>query len=435
MYFADLRRRVMKVLAALMIVICCAHAAARELKIPEVGDLPRIDRNSPRPTREALRTSAYILKFKEHAPIGNGYVILTDHSEEDFLKPLEKLAKYREATLIKAGNLAELHQPHVLHNLRNRLVKLKPKYVALAPRQESYRENMLLGAWELLTTLDDDPYLDVFPGILVAPSSGSFKALIDRTIRFRAITAVDLRPFAISQVASNEETRSLQKAGVLRKVFASHGIKTPTLAVYTPKATGAPELKGEKSWKIRLTRKGGFVKEFPPGLSGVLRESRVVIMHGHGIPGMSCSVDIDGIPVGSRNEVILSGSCFSAVPTKSDFPRMTSAPGGYKMSQRPSFATRYIEQGATVFFGHMRLSSGFPHLYPVLEKWMSGGTVGEAYQQLINGIIDMRGFQSGRYVVQQPADQRRLPQNALLYVVFGDPALAPFEALSKAVKE
>ena len=43
----------MKVLAALMIVICCAHAAARELKIPEVGDLPRIDRNSPRPTREA----------------------------------------------------------------------------------------------------------------------------------------------------------------------------------------------------------------------------------------------------------------------------------------------------------------------------------------------------------------------------------------------
>ena len=126
----------MKVLAALMIVICCAHAAARELKIPEVGDLPRIDRNSPRPTREALRTSAYILKFKEHAPIGNGYVILTDHSEEDFLKPLEKLAKYREATLIKAGNLAELHQPHVLHNLRNRLVKLKPKYAL--PSQRLY---------------------------------------------------------------------------------------------------------------------------------------------------------------------------------------------------------------------------------------------------------------------------------------------------------
>mgnify|MGYP003324129203 CR=1 FL=1 len=84
MHLGDLRTRVMKVLAALMIVICCVHAVAREFKIPEVGELPRIDRSSPRPAREVLRNSAYILKFKEHAPIGNGYVILTDHSEEDY---------------------------------------------------------------------------------------------------------------------------------------------------------------------------------------------------------------------------------------------------------------------------------------------------------------------------------------------------------------
>ena len=100
MHLGDLRTRVMKVLAALMIVICCVHAVAREFKIPEVGELPRIDRNSPRPAREVLRNSAYILKFKEHAPIGNGYVILTDHSEEDYLRSLEKLAKHREAALI-----------------------------------------------------------------------------------------------------------------------------------------------------------------------------------------------------------------------------------------------------------------------------------------------------------------------------------------------
>tara|TARA_B100000674_G_C37731454_1_gene864497 strand:- start:499 stop:843 length:345 start_codon:yes stop_codon:yes gene_type:complete len=109
---------------------------------------------------------------------------------------------------------------------------------------------------------------------------------------------------------------------------------------------------------------------------------------------------------------------------------MTSAPGGYKVAPRPAFATQYIERGATVFFGHMRLSSGFPHLYPVLEKWLSGATVGEAYQQLINGIIDLRGFQSGRYVVKQPANRRRLPQNALLYSIFGDPAIMPFESLT-----
>lgn len=420
----------MKFLTALMIVICCERAVASEFKIPEVGELPRIDRRSPRPASEVLRNSAYILKFKEHAPIGDGYVILTDHSEEDYLRSLEKLVKHRKATLIKVEDLAKLYQPRSIHSLRNRLVTLKPKYVALAPRQESYRENMLLGAWELLTTLDDDPYLDVFPGILVAPSPEIFTALIDRTIRYRAITANELRPFAISQVASNEETRSLQKAGVLRKVFASHGIETPTLAVYTPRATEAPELKGEKSWKIRLSRKGDFVKEFAPELSEVLCAARLVIMHGHGIPGMSCSVDIEGIPIDSRNAVILSGSCFSAAPTESDFPRMTSAPGGYKVAPRPAFATQYIERGATVFFGHMRLSSGFPHLYPVLEKWLSGATVGEAYQQLINGIIDLRGFQSGRYVVKQPANRRRLPQNALLYSIFGDPAIMPFESLT-----
>ena len=99
----------------------------------------------------------------------------------------------------------------------------------------------------------------------------------------------------------------------------------------------------------------------------------------------------DHVPQG-EGYVILSGSCFSAVPVKSDFPHMTSAPGGYKVSQRPAFATRYVERGATVFFGYMRLSFGFPHLYPVLEKWLGATTVRETYQQLISGLIDMRGF-------------------------------------------
>ena len=129
---------------------------------------------------------------------------------------------------------------------------------------ESYRENMLLGMWELLTTLDDDPFLDVFPGILLASSPTRFKALIERTVNYRRITNKDLRPFAISQVPSNAETRSLQKAGILRKIFAGHGIETPTLAIYTPRATEAPELQGGKSWKIRLASKGNFVKSLAP---------------------------------------------------------------------------------------------------------------------------------------------------------------------------
>jgi len=45
--------------------------------------------------------------------------------------------------------------------------------------------------------------------------------------------------------------------------------------------------------------------------------------------------------------------------------------------------------------------------------------------------IDMRGFGPGRYVVKPAVTQCRLPQNTLLYIVFGDPALVPFEPLAK----
>jgi len=414
----------------LPLVLCC-NAKAQEFRIPEMAELPRVDRNSPRPSPYHLRNSAFILTFKDHAPEGKRYVILTDHTDAAYLQSLERLAKHRRGTIIKTNDLAKIHQPEALESLRLKLQKLKPKYVALAPRMESYRENMVLGAWELLTTLDDDRYLDAYPGILLVSSVDSFKQLIDRTIDYRPIPQSKLKPFAISQVPSNTESRSLQKAGILRDFFASYGIKTPTVAIYTPSATNAPQLKGDDLWKIRLSRKGNFIKKFDPKPRQALHESQLVIMHGHGIPGMSCSVDLEGIPTKSKNQVVLSGSCFSSVPVKSDFPRMTSAPGGYKMSQRPAFATRYVDQGATVFFGHMRLSSGFPHLYPVLEKWLDGASVGEAYQQLINGLIDMRGFGPGRYVVKPTATPRRLPQNTLLYVVFGDPALVPFEPLAK----
>ena len=420
-----------KSLLTLLPLTLCWHALAQEFRIPKISELPRIERNSPRPSSYHLRNSAFILNLKKDIPSGKGYVILTDHDQAAYLQPLQRLRKHHNATIINVGDLAKIHHPEFLLPLRNKLVKLKPKYVALVPRMESYRENMLLGAWELLTTLDEDKHLDVYPGILLASTSSCFKKLIDRSINYVPIPPTNLKPFAISQVPSDTESRSLQKAGILRDFFAGYGIKTPTVAIYTPSATNAPHLKGDDLWEIRLASKGNFIKKFDPNPRQALQESQLVIMHGHGIPGMSCSVDLEGIPTKSKNQVVLSGSCFSAVPVKSDFPRMTSAPGGYRVSQRPAFATRYVDQGATVFFGHMRLCSGFPHLFPVLEKWLKGATVGEGYQQLINGLIDMRGFGPGRYVVKASAGQSKLPQNSLLYIVFGDPALVPFAPLTK----
>ena len=99
------------------------------------------------------------------------------------------------------------------------------------------------------------------------------------------------------------------------------------------------------------------------------------------------------------------------------------------MDARPAFAMEYLDRDAVVFFGHMRLSSGFPHLFPVLENWMQGETVGSAYQQLLNAIINMRGFRSGEFVIPTPVTQRNIRQNTLLYVIFGDPALQPLVEL------
>ena len=149
---------------------------------------------------------------------------------------------------------------------------------------------------------------------------------------------------------------------------------------------------------------------------------------------MSCGVDIDGLPADLTGKVILSGSCFAASPVQSDFPALRQAPGGYEVKKRDAFALRAIDNGATVFFGHMRLSMGFPHLFPVLEAWSQGQSVGESYQQLINALITVRGFRTGRFLVAPAVpgrvSRRRVPQNLLLYVVFGDPAVRPFEPIT-----
>ena len=147
-------------------------------------------------------------------------------------------------------------------------------------------------------------------------------------------------------------------------------------------------------------------------------------MHGHGVPGMSCSVDIQGIPSNLQGKVLLTGSCFSASPKKSDLPEMRDAPGGYTVKKRDAFILRAIDQGAIVAFGHQRLSSGFPHLYPVLENWLEGRTVGEAYQRLINGLINLKEVKSGDFIIREKI--KKPAQNSLLYVVIGDPALRPF---------
>lgn len=419
----------------LVLCVCLLpiSVSGQQLTIPAIEDVPRIDRRSPRPPVQVMRTSAFALKLKSHPVAGKNYVILTDHRDAAYLESLQRLAKHRQGVVLKVEDLTQLaKQKSKRTELQKQLADLGVKYLAIAPRATSFRENTLLALWEVLTTLDNDPQLDVYPGILLASTPKSFDRLIQQSIDHQPKTAKTLKPLAISQVRTRSELRSLQKAGILRNVFQSYGIQTPVVAIYTPEAKGAPELKGSRVWNIYTKGPREFVKKFPAQPAQALRESNLVVMHGHGIPGMSCSVDIDAIPIDFPGKIVLSGSCFAASPLKSDLPTMSRAPGGYTVSKRPAFATRCVDQGAIVFFGHMRLSSGFPHLYPVLEQWLAGKTVGESYQQLMNAIMTMRGLRPGNFILPNPSEAgRRLPQNILLYVVLGDPALVPVAALSK----
>ncbi|MCS5632080.1 MAG: hypothetical protein NZ744_14685, partial [Pirellulaceae bacterium] len=152
----------------ILLLLQCTPSIAQQFTIPAISDLPRIDKQSPRPTTAILRNSAFILKLKHHAPMGSGYVIITDHTDDQYMAALRELAEYRQAKIINVADLGKIYQTDVLSAVRKQLMDLKPQYVAIAPRLESYRENMLLGMWELLSTLDDDKYLDAYPGVLLA---------------------------------------------------------------------------------------------------------------------------------------------------------------------------------------------------------------------------------------------------------------------------
>ena len=107
---------------------------------------------------------------------------------------------------------------------------------------------------------------------------------------------------------------------------------------------------------------------------------------------------------------------------------MRKAPGDYEVQQREAFVLQAIDNGAILAFGHQRLSSGFPHLFPVLEGILAGKSAGQAYQELLNGLFDLKQVKTDQLVIPLPASSPRVPQNRFLYVLIGDPALQPFAA-------
>ena len=401
-------------------------ASIKMLPVPHVDDLVRVSGKKPG-SRDKKRNSAYVLQTAEHAVSGTRYVILTDHKDQAYLKSLNRLAEHRDGIVVSVDDLATLHSDDEgFEKLRQQLIDEKAKWVAIAPRVESFRENMLLSMWKLLSTLDKDREIDVYPGVLLATNAEAFEKLVDQSINHKPQSLSSLKPMAISQVQKPKELRSLQKAAILRKMFAEMDAETSVVGIYGNRAADVPELDGEHTWRVEVAGRKKFVKEFPDEVLQAFKDSNLIVMHGHGIPGMSCSVDADGLPSELTGKILLSGSCFSASPRESDLPPMREAPGGYDVQKRDAFTLRAIDNGAIMAFGHQRLSAGFPYLFPVLEDILEGKSAGQAYQELLNGLLDFKRIEPDKLIIPLPADGPRVPQNFYLYVLFGDPALQPF---------
>ena len=413
-----------------------------KLTIPAIADITRVG-DGVRPTRQEMQWSLSIVKTESHPVAKSGYLIVTDHRSEDYLTPLHLLAKHRKGTVMIVKDLATVHsRQEDWDRLSSHLQKVHPRFVAIAPRLESYREKMLIGMWKLLSTLDDDPELDVFPGLLVAPDLPSFEKLITSSMDYKPRSSENFQVFAQCHFTDNSAggIKSLQKVGILRKHFAKHGHETSSLIVAAPKVREERPLKGDDI--LYAVPKRRLLQLFPDEARESLAKSALLVMFGHGSTGMSCGFSVDAFHgIDLSNKVVMAGSCWSGAPTKLDFPMPRRDAAGTELKDnRERFLMRAIENGALVSFGHMRLNQGFSTLYPVLESWTEGKTVGEAYQRLMNALF--RAEKKSRLDeilaldpsdLQQPGENRRspaIPGNRLLYVIIGDPALQPFERLT-----
>jgi hypothetical protein len=399
---------------------------AAELPVPNIGDVTRVDRNTP-PSQQDEITATYILKTSPHATMGAAYVIVTDQTDAAFLGPLERLAKFRHGSIVRVKDLGALRteaaeREQLISDLRH----AQPRFVAIAPKQQSFTENMLLGMWYVLTMLSDDQRLPVFPGILAAPNQTAFNSLIDQSINYRPQAIAQVHPFVVGQVLGPKPfgQRSLQKVRMMRNLFADFGCTTHSLVIlaHTAVERGVTIAPAIDQWQVAVSGSDDSIKTIPPAVLPSLDDASLLLMFGHGNPGTACSLDISAFrDVIMTSKIVMCGDCFSAATEESGISPATNGldrQAGQKNAE--DFAMRAVENGAVVVYAHMRENFGFPHLFPVLEAWMNGLTVGEAYQRQINALIAFGDFSTDDLISLDVADV-----DSLLYVIIGDPALQP----------
>lgn len=406
-------------------------AATSGIETPAFESLERVDTDNAFDGDSASRT--FVLRTQEHKPVGDAYIIVTDHTEEQYLAPLRKLAAFHHGKVLQIGSFADLcTNERFRDQLRTGLQAERPRFVAIAPTLGTYQENVLLTFWQIMSELGPEPGLDVFPGLLVAPDAASFANLIEHSITY---TPAPIKPFIVAQVTDCGQNgqRSLQKLRILRQYFQARRVPSSGLIVRKAEAMRCqnefPAQVGE--FELDQKRPRVLVPSLTPEIQQAFAWSNLDIFFGHGVPGMTCSLDVNAFDqTDFTGKIVLSGSCFSAAPLYSDLPTDSVGIDGSPVeNERTRFFQRAIANGAVILYGHMRTNGGFPELSAFFEGLMNGLTVGESYQRLTNANIAMSKLPQDRIMILPQFinfKQAVTRHNALLYVVIGDPALTPF---------
>lgn len=392
--------------------------------------VPTISQMKNPPSRGAYGPNAEIVRTRFHSAIGDGYVIVTDHDDPIALGALKRLADFRKGDVISVKSLGNLYKtPDEFRLLQTKLKKLVPRYVAIAPKVESYRENMHLCMLRLLSSLDEDPSLDVFPGYLMAGSLSALEDLITRTIAYSPMARSEIKPVSIGAIedADVRRYRSYQKAKVMQKAFAAEGVESPAIIVTTRnshlKRNDFPQLKKSEGNISMNPRSERYTFDaLSPDAVEALNSNNVLFMFGHGTTGRICGAKTSAYKaIDFTNELVFCGSCMSASPYEADRIDLNDK------RQDTRFAFQAVENGAVMMLGHMGLCGGFPKVYPMSEHVLEGLSTGESYQRLMNALIGDNEIPD-YYPV--PAPERAVAKdaaNGLLYILWGDPALVAFK--------
>jgi len=422
--------RILGLLGYVIFLLAAPHVIAAALVIPTPDQIPRV-KPGQTPNIEARRMSCWVQDTKGHKPLGKAYVVLTDVEDPRSTKAVKKLLDHHKGKLLKVGTLKNLSSdPHVREQLRLQLMKLKPRYVAVVPQLQSYRENTLLALWDVFTRLDEDRYLDVYPGLLVATNAASLSSLIERSISYDAAKQPK-NFFGISQIF-DPGYKSFQKIEVLKGPLKKAGYTSANLTINSipglQNRAGFPAIPGKNHWVLQGSRRNPVAK-LPEPARAKLEKSSLTMLFGHGVPGRIVGMKVNALnPVNFSNQIILSGSCYSGVGMATDCT-MAGPVAGSLDPKLNRFALTMVDRGAVSVFCHMRLNMGFPHVYPMLESYLSNRSLGESYQRLINALIDGQGgFTPQWFTKQTPARSiQSRKMNQLLYMQIGDPALIPIK--------